>query len=55
MYQRQLTNAFIRLSNDETVVGDVIDEDGPYVIVKTKDDTLYIRPGAILYIREENK
>ena len=52
MYQRRLTNVKIRLSNDEVVSGDILEDEGAYVVLKSEKETLYIQRGAIVYITE---
>lgn len=52
-YQRRLTNVEIRLSNDEIVKGDIIEDEGAYVVLKNTKETIRIQRGAIVYITEE--
>lgn len=52
---KQLTKVKIRLSNDETFFGDIIDQDDRELILKTKDGfVLRLMRGAVVYIQEES-
>ena len=49
---RRLTNVTIRLSNDEVLKGDIIEDEGAYVILVSKGVNYHIPRGAIVYITE---
>lgn len=52
-YQRRLKQVEIRLSNDETFKGDIIeDENGDVVLRTSKGEIFRIPRGAISHIRE---
>jgi hypothetical protein len=52
-YQRQLTKVKIRLSNDEEIHGDIIDQDDTEFIVKDGDGAIWrVMRGAVVYVRE---
>ncbi len=50
---RRLTKVTIRLSNDEVLKGDIVEDEGAYVVLFTNaKEVLRIQRGAIVYITE---